>query len=140
MYWSSLLCPSVSSLLQLKEKYMSRLYVIVAAVLLTAGCESARWLPLVAEYDWPVHEVLAVMECESTGRPHAVNPTSGTAGLMQVHPGNMMRADAYYRPLRDIVQPGWSAAQRWLLVPENNLRAAYLMWEFSGWSQWECKP
>ena len=40
-----------------------------------------RWVPMLLEYDWPIEQALAVIDCESYGDPTAVNPSSRTTGL-----------------------------------------------------------
>ena len=98
--------------------------------------EVGRWYPLV-EYVLDVYDLedelstfMRVLHCESRGDPNAVNPSSGTTGLMQHMPR--------YWPERAAKAgfSGWPAhnpvvniyASAWLLkLPD-----------IGGWKHWEC--
>lgn len=45
------------------------------------GCSA--YLPLVEQYNWPVHTMMAIMQAESSCNPYAYNP-SGCWGLFQL--------------------------------------------------------
>lgn len=82
---------------------------------------------IIASYDWPVAEALAIAWCESRLEPRAYNRSSGASGLFQVVP--------YWHAWR--MAPGES-----LFDPEVNVRIAheiYLAWGRS-WRAWECRP
>jgi hypothetical protein len=85
-----------------------------------------QWRSLVASI-WPVDQVdnvLAVMNCESGGNPYAHN-TNGedSRGLLQINVGPGAHTDMASLDLFD---------------PATNLRAAFQIWQASGWSPWSC--
>lgn len=80
---------------------------------------------LVRRYDWPAHEALAIMDCESGGDPTAHNLNHKTRddswGLYQINRYGSLKN----RP-----------SAEWLKVPENNIEYAYKMWQRRGWLDW----
>jgi hypothetical protein len=76
---------------------------------------------LVALYDWPVAQALAVAWCESGYR----NVQNGGGGP---YFGPFQMWSGHFRPGEDY----WH-------VP-TNVAVAYRVWRSSGWSPWECKP
>ena len=142
---------------------MRRFLLLVGLAVLLSSCVSVKWLNLVDEYDWPIHEALAVMECESAGEPGAHNESgSGAIGLMQIKWANLWTL-APFRPggsghyLYDSAVNTRAEKIAWLEDPENNVAAAYAIWldgyGDSGWSRgegerrswsgkakWACQP
>jgi len=87
-----------------------------------------RWLPLAYYVGWPRslgRWLAAIMDRESSGRPRAYNPVISCTGLTQIWPGNV----AY-------THLSWSGRIRWLMDPENNLRAALRLYREAGTSPW----
>ena len=145
--------------------------IIVVAALFAAGCvpatstgircntamqsdvmatdEVCRWMPLV-EVLWPADEVgkaLRIIWCESRGYSERINPSSGTTGLFQVHPGNLYTAQ--FQPLIPLtvedprLATDWSYIVEWLKEPVNNVRAAHMIWAWQdnrrAWhADWAC--
>jgi soluble lytic murein transglycosylase-like protein len=72
-----------------------------------------QWRGLLSKYDWPVDKMLAIMECESSGIPTQVNPSSGAIGLMQIHP-----------PVPEAIDP------------EVNIRIAHHKYKTQGLAAW----
>lgn len=116
------------------------------------GENVVRWIPnLLANqtYDWPLEEALGIVACESNGDPSAVNPTSGTTGLMQIHPENLSGSNVHsaLRPLREAHSELSSRryATEWLKDPDNNLAAGYLIYARNRdvdqvpWREWACR-
>ena len=103
----------------------------------------ARWSDLVVEAmpDEQLHEVLAVIECESYGNPDAVNPSSGTTGLLQIHPGWLT---GWSDPIWAVTSHDGLPVD--LADPWTNLTAARLIRAYESerglepWSNWECRP
>ncbi|MEX2623457.1 MAG: transglycosylase SLT domain-containing protein [Acidimicrobiia bacterium] len=96
-----------------------------------------RWRSLVADY-FPanmVNDALAVIDCESRGRPDAYNPYSGASGLFQFIPGTWAVAS---------VKAGYSGASAFEPVP--NVASAWWLvsyYESRGkpsWAAWSCQP
>lgn len=82
------------------------------------GSGAARWMPLARWVGWPewtLPTLQLVIWRESSGRPRAVNPSSGCAGLVQIH------------PCHGVSNP---------LDPEVNLRAGLRLWRSGGWRHW----
>jgi hypothetical protein len=87
------------------------------------------WRALLAEYDWPIEEALAIVGCESSGDPNIVSRTNDW-GLFQHH------------------WPYWSERSRLAgfpnsdpLDPRTNVAVAYWLYnDYSGrsWSHWTC--
>jgi hypothetical protein len=84
------------------------------------------WRPLVEGYfcaEYAVTEALHIIACESNGDPDAVNPSSGTTGLFQLHPG-------WFPSIAG--DPA---------DPEVNTAFARHLWRAAwGWSDWHCRP
>ena len=108
-----------------------------------------RWVPMLLEYDWPIEEALAIIDCESSGDPAAVNPTSRTTGLFQVHPENLSGSNVH-TPLKPIRERHpelrrRAVAMEWLKIPANNLEAAYAIYVWNRdvnrvpWREWTCR-
>lgn len=72
---------------------------------------------IICAYDWPCETALAIAWRESRFQPAVVNPYSGAAGLMQIHPIH-----------------GYSIAT--LQDPYTNVAIAYSLWESEGWEPW----
>jgi hypothetical protein len=75
-----------------------------------------RWAPLARWCGWPesaLHTLTGMIMCESSGRERAYNGVIGCTGLTQIWPGWVEKA-------RDV-------AIRWLMVAENNLREALVI-------------
>lgn len=93
------------------------------AVVLSTGCETFR--PLVSQYDWDVNTALAVMRAESSCRPDAFNGAnrngSNDAGLFQVNSIH--------------VRSGLISDHE-RFDPTANVKAAYAIYEGSGWKAW----
>ncbi|KKK85834.1 hypothetical protein LCGC14_2769310, partial [marine sediment metagenome] len=82
---------------------------------------------LVCSYSWPCEEALRVIECESKGDPNAYSPAyGGMYGLMQIHYGS------HYDKFDGVAAD--------LFDPVVNLEVGNVIWQDSGWEQWECKP
>jgi hypothetical protein len=76
-----------------------------------------RWAPLALWVGWPrsaLHTLTGMIWFESSGRERAYNPVIGCTGLCQVWPKHVTNRTGM----------PWSAAIRWLMVAENNLREA----------------
>lgn len=100
-----------------------------------------RWRPAVTEAvfafggdEADVHRFLRIMQCESSGRPNAVNPTSSASGLMQHLPRYWPdRAARAGRPGADVFDPYdniWVSA--WLALGPAGGHGR-------GWHHWVCK-
>ena len=79
-----------------------------------------RWLPLARWVGWPqsaLPHLAYIIQRESSGRPTAVNPSSGCTGLLQI--------------LRSHVSDPWR-----LTDPEYNLRVGLRLYRQAGWSPW----
>lgn len=82
------------------------------ALALSPGVE--QWRSIVAEYDWPVDQALAIMKCESGGNPNSVSRTNDH-GLMQINKGLALYGEQIYDPAFNIAiaykfyysQRGW---------------------------------
>ena len=68
-------------------------------------------------------EAVPVVWAESRGDPDAVNPTSGTCGLFQIHPVHWRRFERF---------GGWG----WCTDPKANLLVAHEIWLEQGWRPW----
>ena len=100
------------------------------------GWHTDRWTPIVEEaledygLESELDTFMRVLWCESKGRPYAVNPTSGTSGLMQHMPQYWdWRAEeagfagySVFNPVANIF------ASVWLLA----------LPDIVGWKHWEC--
>ena len=77
------------------------------------GC--AAYVPLLAQYDWNISVMAAVMQAESNCNPNAVNPTNydgvGDYGLMQLHGQE-------------------------IFDPAQNIAHAYSIWTRQGYHAW----
>lgn len=99
---------------------------ISVRVVTRVGAYSAdveQWRPLIGHF-WPpehVDRMMRILRCESLGVPTAINPRSGTAGLLQIH------------PLWQKVWPGD------YLDPWTNAAVAYQVWLEQGYRAWACK-
>lgn len=83
------------------------------------GHDVGRWARLCHDVGWPegAMEMLGyVMWRESRGDPRAINPSSGCAGLLQIHPCHGLGAKA--------------------LNPRVNLKFSLRLWQRSGWRPW----
>lgn len=77
-----------------------------------------RWMPLARWVGWPEYTLSTlayIIMRESSGRARALNPSSGCAGLLQIHPCHGV-ANAF--------------------DPEVNLRAGLRLYRQSGWAPW----
>ena len=81
-----------------------------------------------------INRFLRIMQCESSGRPTAVNPASGASGLMQHLPRYWPdRAARAGRPGADVFDPEaniWVSA--WLALGPADGHGR-------GWHHWVCK-
>ena len=88
-----------------------------------------RWLPLAYWVGW-AHSLgswlASTMNRESSGQERVVNHVIDCTGLMQIWPGNIIHR----------LGLSWEAAVRWLMVAENNLRAALWLYYEAGVSPW----
>ena len=76
-----------------------------------------RWAPLARLIGWPertIHTLTGMIMFESSGRERALNTAIDCTGLAQIWPGHVTHR----------LHLSWSAAIRWLMVGENNLRQA----------------
>ncbi len=99
---------------------------------------SGSWRALVAEFFPAAHveEALAIMQCESSGNPNAVNPTSGASGLFQFLESSWLWAS----PLA-----GYGGASRF--DPVANVASAAWLFQYTVknghrngiWAHWECR-
>ncbi len=99
---------------------------------------SGSWRALVAEFFPAAHveEALAIMQCESSGNPNAVNPTSGASGLFQFLESTWLWAS----PLA-----GYRGASRF--DPVANVASAAWLFQYTVknghrngiWAHWECR-
>ena len=90
---------------------------------------------LVCARDWPCGEALAIMWCESGGKPDTwvlwtktPDPNDGVAGLFQIA--------THANGKRQWI--GWD-----LFDPAQNIEAAYIMWSGNGgnwYPDWACHP
>jgi hypothetical protein len=89
---------------------------------------------------WPEDQVETVMikiNCESTFNASATNPSSGTRGLLQIHPGWATSWGWPEEGLHPLVPSlGYTWDQMYEVYP--NLHTAYIIWSHSGWSPWVC--
>lgn len=72
---------------------------------------------IICAYEWDCETALAIAWRESRWQPEAVNPYSGAAGLMQIHPIHGYSIDV-------------------LRNPYMNVAIAYGLWESEGWRPW----
>jgi len=80
----------------------------------------SRWAPLARWVGWPracIPNLVYIIGRESSGRPTAVNSSSGCTGLLQI--------------LRSHVSDPWR-----LTDPEYNLRVGLRLYRQAGWSPW----
>ena len=100
-----------------------------------------RWRPAVTEAvfafggdEADVHRFLRIMQCESSGRPNAINPDSSASGLMQHLPRYWPdRAARAGKPGANVFDPYdniWVSA--WLALGPADGHG-------SGWHHWVCK-
>jgi hypothetical protein len=87
------------------------------------GANVGRWVWLADSVGWPRStwgQLLYVIERESGGSVHAVNPSSGCYGLLQLHPCH------------------WSAKYggAWIQIPRHQMWLGLKLWRESGWSPW----
>lgn len=85
----------------------------------------ARWKPLARWVGWPeraIHTLTGMIWFESSGRERAFNDVIDCTGLCQVWP----------KHVTDRTGMSWSAAIRWLMVAENNLRESLRIWKSQG--------
>lgn len=88
--------------------HASRSYVRPQAVAPTVV--AGDWAALVSSLPWDAATAMRIVSCESGGRPWAVNPSSGAAGLFQILGGP--------------------------LEPLANVRLAFSMYSQRGWQPW----
>lgn len=101
------------------------------------------WMPCLSLFDWPVAEAAAVLACESNGDSDRPNDEGSDAwGLFQIKADDLAGSNVVipYRALGLDWPLTFAQARRWLQSPANNLRAAYLRWQFDGWTGWACQP
>lgn len=103
----------------------------------TIGEAAAAWRPLVATHfpAYLVEEALAVVWCESRGRPGIVNPRSGASGLFQhlARYWSSRSSKAGYGGA-NILDPNANVAvAAWLA--RTSLEAG-----LSPWAHWTCRP
>ncbi len=81
---------------------------------------------ILSQYDWCIDTAYKIMRCESSLDPNAVNVNHRTRdysiGLMQI---NLYGNLSSIRPDRE-----------WLLIPENNIDYAYIIYQKQGWNAW----
>ena len=85
----------------------------------------ARWAPLALWVGWPrsaIHTLTSMIWYESSGRERAYNGVIGCTGLTAIWP----------KHVTDRTSMSWSAAIRWLMVAENNLREALRIFHAQG--------
>ncbi len=83
------------------------------------GSPVGRWVWLSRQVGWPRSQVPALMYVinrESRGDPGVVNPSSGCAGLLQLHPLHGLGETA--------------------LDPRTNLSFGLRLWRSNGWTPW----
>jgi len=91
------------------------------------GSGAARWWPLAHYVGWPHSakaKLIYVINRESHGQPHAVNPYSGCYGLLQLHP--MHWAGKHHKV----------KGRKWIFWPVNQLRLGLKLYKGSGWQPW----
>lgn len=78
---------------------------------------------------WPGNDerILRIARCESNLNPRAVNPSSGTTGVLQVHP--------IWRDLAASMGYSWSDMKR----VEPNVRVGWAVRERQGYGAWVCR-
>ncbi len=84
-----------------------------------------RWKPLMRWVGWPEYHLptlTRIVMRESSGRPNALNPSSGAAGLLQFMP-------QWYRGY-------WGHPPFNPFDPETNLRVGWWLYQRQGWSPW----
>lgn len=96
----------------------------------------AEYEALISEF-FPGNEAWArrVMGCESTFNASATNPSSGTRGLMQIHPG-------WFRGWNgNAPDPEINALYTWddMYDPRANVHVASIIFRRNGSSPWSCK-
>lgn len=103
----------------------------------TIGEAAAAWRPLVAAYfpAYLVEEALAVVWCESRGRPSIVNPSSGASGLFQhlARYWSSRSSKAGYGGANILDPTANVAVAAWLA--RTSLEAG-----LSPWAHWTCRP
>lgn len=87
---------------------------------INAAAESYR--DLVAQYDWPVDQALAIMTCESGGNPEAVN--WGDAKITGMPSSGLFQINA-------LLNWDWNS-------PAANIARAHEMYSRRGWRPWSC--
>lgn len=95
-------------------------YVLSATKAATAsyGTNVGRWVRLARRSGWSrgcISHLMYVIHRESRGSPKALNPSSGCAGLLQLH------------PCHGVKNP---------FDPGVNLRAGHRLYRAAGWSPW----
>jgi len=78
-------------------------------------------------FAWDCNGALAVSWCEMGRKwnPAAINPSSGTRGIFQIHP---------------IHAPKWADFWESWMNPIRNAQMAFEIWAAQGWKPWACKP
>ena len=87
------------------------------------GANVGRWVSLADDVGWPRSEwgqLFYVIDRESGGSQHAVNPSSGCYGLLQLHPCH------------------WSAKYggAWIQVPRHQMWLGLKLYREAGWQPW----
>lgn len=102
-----------------------------------APVEAPGWAREAVEAYFPADQVeraLRIMRCESTFQPGVTNPSSGTRGLFQIHPG-WSTSWGWPGPL--VSDLGYTWDQMYEVWP--NVHVAYVIWSNSGWGPWTCR-
>lgn len=91
----------------------------------TGGGSPAEWMAAagIAESDWGYVDY--IVNHESTWNPNAVNPSSGTCGLVQIHP--MHNVANCFDP---VVNLTWGSAYA---ASKGGWKASYDLWQAQGW-------
>ena len=109
-----------------QRDYRDRTDKLVERMRAPGGTSSGvRWAPLARWVGWPqyaIGELTRIIYRESSGRERAYNGVIGCTGLAQVWP----------KHVTDRTGMSWSAAIRWLMIAENNLREALRIFRAQG--------
>ena len=89
---------------------------LVAPLPRSSVTSTSRVQEIVSRYEWDIGIAARIILCESGGSASVVN-VAGHAGLFQVSPIHRWEIE-------------------WLLVPANNVVAAYELYTHSGWQPW----
>jgi len=90
-------------------------------------CTGAEFLLGYLSPGWDVARMSRYMYRESRCQPGAFN-ADGAQGLLQITRINYAYLRAHGLPATDL----------WLRDPVNNIKAAAVLWQYSGYSPWDC--